>query len=167
MGQTSFRTSRTWLVVTCFGLAVAGILAGGVILVLLGISLFGLLGFSITPLSQLVLSLVAIQGLGFPLVAVLYFRYTGRSLRSFVPVSLPSLRELGLSLGAWIAAIVITPAVAAIVIALANDQPASNAAGESCVASRRSGGARGGRCAGSDAKEPVRGGREGWLVTAW
>jgi len=130
VGQTSFRASRTRLVVTCFGLAVAGILAGGVILVLLGIILFGLLGLSITPLSQLALSLVAIQGLGFPLVAVLYFRYTGRSLRSFVPVSLPSLRELGLSVGAWVAAIVITPVVAAIVIALADDRPASNAAGE-------------------------------------
>lgn len=130
MGQTSLRASRTWLVVVSFGLAVAGILAGGLILVLLGVILFVLLGISITPLSQLALSLVAIQGLGFPLVAILYFRYTGRSLRSFVPVSLPSLRELGLSLGAWVAAIVITPVVAAIVITLADDQPASNAAGE-------------------------------------
>jgi len=109
---------------------VAGILGGGVILALLGVILFVLLGLSLTPLSQLALSLVAIQGLGFPLVAVLYFRYTGRSLRSFVPVSLPSLRELGISLGAWVAALVITPVVAAIVIALADDQPASNAAGE-------------------------------------
>ncbi len=130
MGQTSFRASRIWLVATCFGLAVAGILTGGVILSILGFVLFVWLGVSATPLSQLALSLVAIQGLGFPLVAVLYFVYKDRSLRSFVPVSVPSLRELGISLGAWIAAIVATPVVAAIVIALANEQPASNAAGE-------------------------------------
>jgi len=114
----------------CFGLAVAGLLTGGIILLLLGFVLFGLLGLSLTPLSQLALSLVAIQGLGFPLIAVLYFRYTGGSLRSFVPVSLPSIRELGISLAAWIVAIVVTPIVATIVIALANTQPASNAAGE-------------------------------------
>ena len=130
MGQTSFRASRIWLVATCFGLAVAGILTGGVILSILGFVLFVWLGVSATPLSQLALSLVAIQGLGFPLVAVVYFVYKDRSLRSFVPVSVPSLRELGVSLGAWLAAIVATPVVAAIVIALANEQPASNAAGE-------------------------------------
>jgi len=130
MRQTPSRASRIRLVATCFGLALAGILAGVVILFILGFTLFVLLGVSLTPFNQLALSLVAIQGLGFPLVAVLYFRYTGRSLRSFVPVSLPSLRELGISIGAWLAAIVATPLVATIVIALVNEQPASNAAGE-------------------------------------
>ena len=130
MRQIPFRTSRIWLVAVCFGLALAGILTGGVILFIFAFSLFVLIGVSITPISQLALSLVAIQGLGFPLVAVLYFRYEGRSLRSFVPVSVPSLPELGISLGAWIAAIVVTPIVATIVITIANEQPASNAAGE-------------------------------------
>jgi len=130
MRQTPSRASRIRLVAACFGLAIAGILAGVVILFILGFTLFVLLGVSITPFNQLALSLVAIQGLGFPLVAVLYFRYTGRSLRSFVPVSAPSLRELGISIGAWLAAIVATPVVATIVIALVNEQPASNAAGE-------------------------------------
>jgi membrane protease YdiL (CAAX protease family) len=130
MGQTPLRASRVRLVAVCFGLALAGILTGGVILFVLAFSLFVLLDVSVTPLGQLALSLLAIQGLGFPLVAVLYFRYKSRSLRSFVPVSIPSLGELGISIGAWVAAIVATPLVATVVIALADEQPASNAAGE-------------------------------------
>jgi membrane protease YdiL (CAAX protease family) len=130
MNETPSRGSRVRLVAACFGLALAGILTGVVILLMLAFGLVVLLGVSITPLSQLALSLVAIQGLGFPLVAVLYFRYRGRSLRSFVSVSVPSLGELGISIGAWIGAIVVTPIVATAVVALANEQPASNAAGE-------------------------------------
>jgi membrane protease YdiL (CAAX protease family) len=130
VNQTPFQGSRVRLVAACFGLALAGILTGVVILFVLAFSLVVLLDLSVTPLGQLALSLIAIQGLGFPLVAVLYFRYKGRSLRSFVPVSVPSLGELGISVGAWIGAIVITPLVATVVIALANEQPASNAAGE-------------------------------------
>jgi membrane protease YdiL (CAAX protease family) len=122
--------SRVRLVAACFGLAIAGLLAGGVILFVLGVVLFGLLGVSVTPFGRLALSLVAIQGLGFPLVAVLYFRYRGESLRSFIPVSLPSLREVGISIGAWLAAIVAVPVVATIVIGIANEQPANNAASE-------------------------------------
>ncbi|MFB6297118.1 MAG: lysostaphin resistance A-like protein [Salinirussus sp.] len=122
--------SRIRLVAACFGLALAGIVTGVLILFVFGFVLVALLDVTITPLGRLALSLVAIQGLGFPLVAVLYFSYRGRSLRSFVPVSVPSLRELGISLGAWIAAIVVTPAVATVVVGIANEQPASNAAGE-------------------------------------
>lgn len=130
MRQILARGSRVRLVAVCFGLALAGILTGGAILLVLGVVLFGVLGVPVTPLGQLALSLVAIQGLGFPLVAILYFRYRGRSLRSFVPVSLPSIRELGISVGAWIAALVAVPVVASVVIAIANEPPASNAASE-------------------------------------
>jgi membrane protease YdiL (CAAX protease family) len=130
MEETPRQVSRIRLVAVCFGLAISGILAGGVILIGLGTVLFGLLRLSLTPFNQLALSLVAIQGLGFPLVALLYFRFTHRSLRSFIPVSVPSLREFGLSVGAWIVAIVVTPIVATVAIAIVNQQPASNAAGE-------------------------------------
>lgn len=130
MQETAGRASRIRLVAVCFGLALGGILTGLVILAMLGFTLFLLLGVSMTPITQLVLSLVAIQGLGFPLVAILYFRYKDRSLRSFIPVSVPSLRELGISVGAWLVAIVLTPAVAAVVVTLTNESPASNAAGE-------------------------------------
>lgn len=130
MRQSPLQASRIRLVAACFGLALAGILTGGVILFIFGFILFVLLGVSITPLNQLVLSLVALQGLGFPLVAVLYFRSKGRPLRPFISVSVPSLRELGISIGAWIAALVVIPVVATIAIAIANEQPASNAAGE-------------------------------------
>lgn len=128
--ETAGQASRIRLVAVCFGLAFGGILTGGVILVVFGFILFGLLRVSITPLNQLALSLVAVQGLGFPLIAILYFRYKGESLRSFISVSIPSLREFGVSVGAWIVAIVVTPIVATIVIAIVNEQPASNAAGE-------------------------------------
>jgi membrane protease YdiL (CAAX protease family) len=130
MQEPAGQTSRIRLVAVCFGLALCGILTGGAILIGLVIVLFVLLGVSITPLSQLTVSLVAIQGLGFPLVAVAYFRYTGRSIRSFVPVAVPSLRDLGITAGGWVAAIVITPIVATVAVAIANQQPASNAAGD-------------------------------------
>jgi membrane protease YdiL (CAAX protease family) len=128
--QILARGSRVRLVAACFGLAIAGLLAGGGILFVLGFVLFGLIGVSVTPLGRLALSLVAIQGLGFPLVAALYFRYRGDSLRSFIPISVPSLRELGISIGAWITAIIAVPVVASIIISIANEQPASNAASE-------------------------------------
>jgi membrane protease YdiL (CAAX protease family) len=130
MQEPAGRASRVRLVAVCFGLALCGIVAGVAILLGLGITLFVVLGVSITPLSQLAVSLVAIQGLGFPLVALLYFRYTGRSLRAFVPVAIPSLRDLGVTVAGWVGAIVITPLVASVAIGLANQQPASNAAGE-------------------------------------
>jgi membrane protease YdiL (CAAX protease family) len=130
MEEPAGQASRIRLVAVCFGLALCGILAGGAILIGLGIGLFVLLDVSITPLSQLTLSLVAIQGLGFPLVAIAYFRYTGRSIQSFVPVAVPSLREFGITAGGWVAAILITPVVATVVVTIADQQPASNAAGE-------------------------------------
>lgn len=130
MQETAGQASRVRLVSVCFGLALGGILVGGVILVGLGIILFGLFQLSITPLMQLALSLFAIQGIGFPLVSILYFRYRGRSLRSFISASAPSPREFGISVGAWIVAVVITPVVAAAVMSVISQQPATNAAGE-------------------------------------
>ncbi len=130
MQRTSSQSGRLRLVAVCFGLAVAGLLTGLVVLLVLAFALTGLLEVTVPPLGQLALSLVAIQGVGFPLVAVLYFRYAGRSLRAFVPVAIPSLRHLGIALGGWLLALVATPLVTAAAVSLTGQQPANNAAGQ-------------------------------------
>jgi hypothetical protein len=102
------------------------------IVVVAGLSFFVLapLGIQPTGINSLVVSLVAIQGIAFPGAAILYFRYTGRSLRAFVPVSIPSLKEVGLIIGAWIGAQILVPVLALVIISLFETQPAQNGAGQ-------------------------------------
>ncbi len=127
------RGSRTRLVMACYGLAIGGMALGIAVLLLSFFAIFVPLGIEPSPTDSLVLSLVAVQGIAFPGIAVLYFRYKKRSLREFIPVSAPSLRDVGLVLVAWIGALVLVAVGANIVIQLLGTEPASNSAAETAA----------------------------------
>lgn len=123
-------TSRWRVVAVCFGLAVAGLLLGGVLILASGLLLIGMLGLELTPLVQLSISLVALQGIAFPVVGFAYLRYTGRSPRSFIPVSVPSLRTLGLVVGGLLGTFVLIMIVTVVLMSLVATEPAANTAGQ-------------------------------------
>jgi membrane protease YdiL (CAAX protease family) len=131
--RTESSGSRLRLVGVCFGLAIGGMGLGIAVLVLAALLVFAPLGLTISPTASLVLSLVAIQGIAFPGTALLYFRYTNRSLREFVPVAVPSLREIGITVSAWIGALVLVVIGANVVIQLVGTEPAGNAAAETAA----------------------------------
>jgi membrane protease YdiL (CAAX protease family) len=124
--------SRLRLVATCYGLAVGGMVLGIAVLVLAAVVAVQL-GLTISATDGLVLSLVAVQGIAFPGIALLYFRYRGRSLRRFVPFSVPSPREVGLVVVAWLGALVLVAVGANVVIQVLGTEPASNSAAETAA----------------------------------
>jgi hypothetical protein len=125
--------SRLRLVGTCFGLAIGGMVLGIAILVVSALVLVSGLGIVPSATDQLVLSLVAIQGIAFPTIAILYFRSRERSLREFIPVAVPSAKQVGVILGAWIGAYVLVGVGASIIVQVLGTMPASNAAGQTAM----------------------------------
>ena len=113
------------LIVACLGLTVGSIVLGTAVALVILVGLF-LIGAEPSSTDELVVSLVAVQGIAFPGVSWAYFRYKGRSLRAFVPVSVPDRREVAVILGAWIGCLVLVSVAAAVVVSLAGTEPASN-----------------------------------------
>lgn len=124
--------NRLWLVGACLGLTIGGIVLGIVVINVVGVALI-LSGIDISDTDQLVLSLIGIQGIAFPGVSYAYFRYKGRSLRAFIPVSLPDLRETAVVVGSWIGAFVLVAIGLAVALGLFGAEPASNQAGETAA----------------------------------
>lgn len=119
-------TSRSGLrtVGVAFGVAVLGfLLAVPVTLVVANLYVL-LTGNSIGPVATLGISMLSLQGIAFPLTAWLYVRYRGLSW-SFIPASVPSLRDLLYVGGAYVGVFVALYAIAA-VIAFTATEPAAN-----------------------------------------
>ncbi len=116
--------SKRRAVLVAFGVAVLGFLVGlAVSVVLMGV--WVALGFELTTAALLVLGLVGLQGLGFGLVAYAYIRFSGLSF-DFVPVSVPSLRDVGYVLGGYISAFVLVIVALVAVTTLFTTEPATN-----------------------------------------
>lgn len=124
------KQSRLRLLATCYGLAIGGMLLGIAILLAVALVTVFVLGIAISPSASLVLSLVAIQGIAFPGIAILYFRQRERSLREFIPVAVPNLKQVGIIIAGWLGALVLLNVGATVVIRLLETEPAGNAAGE-------------------------------------
>lgn len=80
------------------GAGVAGILVS-VVLVFAVLLPLDALGVTLSPAARIVLLLILNQYLSFGGVALAYLRYRGLSLREYVGVRVPSLREIGVALG--------------------------------------------------------------------
>lgn len=120
---------RLKLVGVGLGVAIGGFALGiAATLILLAIVVFGA-GIQLTDPEFLILQLIGLQGIGFPLAGYAYLRYTGRSLRRFVPIRIPSLREVGLIVAGWIGALVAVGLVSYAIQSLGL-VPAENAAGQ-------------------------------------
>ena len=106
----------------------AFVLGIGVLLLMgLGISAAGI---ELTDTDLLFVSLIGLQGIAFPVTAYGYLRYTGRSVREFIPVRWPSILEALLVLGATIGAFVLAYATILVVVFGLGLEAASNSAGE-------------------------------------
>lgn len=111
------------------GLVVLAFLLGFAAILLIALVLSAA-GVEITDTTSLFVSLIGIQGIGFPLAAFGYLAYTDRDAREFIPVRWPSLKELGIIVGAAIGALVLVILFANIVLTFVETEPASNTGGE-------------------------------------
>lgn len=116
--------SRLRAVAVTLGVAVLGFVAGLSAFFLLAL-VWVALGFELTTAAVLVLGFVGLQGIGFPLVAYGYIRYSGLSM-DFVPVSLPSIRDIGYVLGGYIGAFVLAITAILVVTSVFTTEPAAN-----------------------------------------
>jgi membrane protease YdiL (CAAX protease family) len=116
--------SKLRAVGVAFGVAVLGFLAGIAVSLVLMLA-WTLLGFELTTAAVLVLGFVGLQGIGFPLVAYGYVRFSGLSA-DFVPVSVPSLREAGYVVGGYLAAFALAVAAILVVTVVFAAEPATN-----------------------------------------
>lgn len=117
--------NRLWLVGACLGLTVGGIVLGVLLINVIGAALI-ISGVDVSSTDQLVLSLVGIQGIAFPGVSYAYFRYKGRSLHAFIPVSIPDLRETAVVFGSLIGAFVLVTVGLAVALGVFGAEPAEN-----------------------------------------
>ncbi|MFB6119858.1 MAG: lysostaphin resistance A-like protein [Halobacteriaceae archaeon] len=110
--------------------AVTGFTLGFVVLFVLGNVLYAA-GVTLTGPVQLVLSLVALQGIGFPLTAFLYLRVRDLPL-SYLDFEWPSLREVGVAVGGWLLILVFIYVAASVIIATGTET-AQNQAGKTAM----------------------------------
>jgi membrane protease YdiL (CAAX protease family) len=119
---------RVKLVAVGLGVAVGGFVVGVGAILVLALLVFGL-GVELSEPEFLIVSLIGLQGIGFPTVGYAYIRYTGRSLRTFVPVRVPGLRDIALIVGGWFGAL-IAVGLASYLIQTLGLVPAQNNAGQ-------------------------------------
>ncbi|MFB6083407.1 MAG: lysostaphin resistance A-like protein [Halorientalis sp.] len=126
---TALPWRRLGLLAAGLGLTIGGIVLG--VAVLFGLMAVLVLGFGLELSSRelLILNLIAVQGVGFPVAGYAYLRYRGRRVREFVPVAVPSLRQVGVIVGGWIGALVLV-GIAGVVIQLTGTTAAENQAGQ-------------------------------------
>jgi len=111
------------------GLVVVAFILGVLAILLISVGLI-LAGIEVTETDSLFVSLVGIQGIGFPLTAFGYLRYTGREFQRFIPTRLPSLKEVLLVVGSAIAALVLVAVTANVLVSLLGTEPAANSGGQ-------------------------------------
>lgn len=132
-GDATPSGSKLRAVLVAFGVAVIGFVVGlAVSLVLMGV--WVALGFELTTSALLVLGLVGLQGIGFGLVAYAYIRFSGLSF-DFVPVSVPSRRDVGYVLGGYVGAFVLVVVTLVVVTSVFATEPATNEGAQAAVES--------------------------------
>jgi len=119
---------RVKLVAVGLGVAVGGFVVGIGAMIVLALLIFGL-GVELSEPEFLIVSLIGLQGIGFPTVGYAYIRYTGRSLRTFVPMRVPGLRDIALVIGGWFGALMAVGLVSYLIQVLGL-VPAQNSAGQ-------------------------------------
>lgn len=130
MAGVGAQESRLRLIGLSLGVTIGAVVFGIALLILLAVALNNL-GVTLDGPTQLVLSLVALQGIAFPVSGYLYLRWRGRSL-DFIPIALPDLREVGFVLVGWILALGLVFAASLLVAALGGEA-AENQAGQTAL----------------------------------
>lgn len=111
---------RLWALVVAIGLGIGGFVVAFVVFQVLSIGFF-LAGISLENLSfveNLILTLTVLQGISFPLVALMYMGIRRVSPLSYLRVRLPDLRDLGWVVGGFLLVIALVTAVLFVVSTL-------------------------------------------------
>lgn len=124
------RESRLRLVGLSLGVTVGAVVLGIVVLLFMGVAA-EVAGVNLTGPTQLVLSLVALQGIAFPVSGYAYLRWRGHTLE-FIPIDVPSIREIGVILGSWIGALVLVSG-ASVLVTVLGGEAAENEAGRTAL----------------------------------
>jgi len=111
------------------GLVVVAFVMGILAIVVLSVGLI-VAGVEVTETDSLFVSLVGIQGIGFPLTAYGYLRYTDREFQRFIPTRVPSLKEILLIVGSAVGALVLVAITASVLVSLLSTEPAANSGGQ-------------------------------------
>lgn len=126
--DASYGGGRLRAIGVSLAVAVLGFVLGTVVALALAVALVVGFGVELTGPVQLFLSLVSLQGIAFPVTAVLYLRWRGLSW-SFIPASVPSLREWGVVVGSYVGTLLLVNVLGAVLVSVFGD-PASNQASE-------------------------------------
>ncbi|WP_299269059.1 CPBP family intramembrane glutamic endopeptidase [Halorientalis sp.] len=123
-------TKRRLLILgAMLGLTVASLVVGLAAVLGLAVLVMGA-GIELSSTGALILSLIGVQGIAFPTVGLLYLRYHGRTVREFVPTTVPSLRDIGVIVAGWLGALGLLLLVANLVLAVSDTAPAQNQAAQ-------------------------------------
>lgn len=131
-GNSNF-SSKLRAVVVAFGIALLGFAAGLAVSLLLMAGWVSL-GLELTTAVTLVIGFVGLQGVGFGLVAYGYLRYSVLSM-DFVPVSVPSLRDVKYILGGYVGAFVLALVAIAVATSVFMTEPATNEGAQAAIES--------------------------------
>ena len=101
----------------------------GLFLVIVGALVLGAAGVEITPLLEIVLSLVLLTVVGFGGVALAYLRYRDCDI-DYVGINMPSIREVAYVIAGYVASLALL-ILAGVVLAATNTESAPNAVAES------------------------------------
>jgi len=116
-------------IASMLGLVVVAFVMGLLAIVVISVGLI-VAGVEVTETDSLFVSLVGIQGIGFPLTAYGYLRYTDREFQRFIPTRWPTLKEVGLVIGSAIGALILVAITANVLISLLGTEPAANSGGQ-------------------------------------
>lgn len=122
--------SRLRLVGLSLGVTVAAFVLGIAVALVLLLTV-QVAGVGVTDVTLLVINLVALQGIAFPVTGYAYLRWRGLSF-DFIPVRVPSLREVGIIVAGWVGVLVLLT-LASQVVAAVGAETADNAAGQTAI----------------------------------
>jgi|GEM_PF-4661879 len=118
--QSGFLSPRARAVLVTYGLALLGFALGVGVIVVLTIGYFAYTGNqTVSSVAELGMSLIALQGIAFPVLSLIYVRYSGHDW-SFLNVKTPSLKQVGWAVLTFVGAFLLAIVAAIVVPALAH-----------------------------------------------
>lgn len=127
--QSGLLSPRARAVIVTYGLALVGFALGVGVIIALTIGYFAVTGNqTVSAVAELGMSLLALQGIAFPLLSLVYVRWSGHDW-SFLNVEIPSLKQVGWAVLTFVGAFVLA-IVAAVVVQSLGLQAASNSSAQ-------------------------------------
>jgi len=127
--QPGLLSPRARAILVTYGLALVGFALGIGVILVLTIGYFAITGNeTVSAVAELGMSLIALQGIAFPLLSLIYVRWSGHDW-SFLNVKTPSLKQVGWAVLTFVGAFVLA-LIAAVVVQTLGLEAASNSGAE-------------------------------------